>query len=60
MTWKQFWCKHIWKELSSEYLRKGWDYNWYHERYMNYKYWATTNECIKCHKVNVSEEIEEI
>lgn len=54
--WKQFWCSHIYKEISDEYLRK--------ERisdgvggcgYTTFEVHAKRNKCLKCGKIKITE-----
>jgi hypothetical protein len=53
MTWKQFWCKHIWKEISSEFLRDEFLYNIYYDEHHHYNFYATSHKCIKCDKIRI-------
>jgi hypothetical protein len=55
MTWKQFWCRHIWKLEEKEYLRsETWrDYDGGEKR--DYDFYAVQHECIKCHRTRIKE-----
>lgn len=55
MTWKQFWCRHIWKDIKSEFLKKFSRYDTYFEEVKEYRFYAITQECILCKKIRISE-----
>lgn len=59
MTWKQFLCKHIWKEIGEEFLRKEILYGVYHEEYLNYNFYAVSQECVLCKKTRIIEDTKE-
>ena len=57
MTWKQFWCKHFWKQVGGvETLRMQRWFNLDTTKTRSYKIVAVTYACIKCHKEKLSEE----
>lgn len=62
MNLKQIFCKHIWKEISEEFLRGGYTTSVYigHGagwRYYKMNYYAISFECVKCGKTKKVEEI---
>ncbi len=57
MTWKQFWCKHIWNNIGDEIKlrtikeRESISLGAYH----TYTYYGINQKCLKCDKEKIHE-----
>jgi hypothetical protein len=56
MTWKQFWCKHFWKQEEMELIRKETLRNIDTGQVLHYNVYAVNYICIKCNKFKLNEE----
>ena len=55
MTWKQFWCRHIWKHLGREFLREETHRNYDTSEVRKYDFYAGKFECVKCQRIQLKE-----
>ena len=57
MTWKQFWCRHFWKQIGELILlRKERLHNLETGETQKYNIYAVNYACIKCGSTKLSEE----